>query len=99
MRHNYQIEIERLVASGVLGNSPDETERVTLAHRAKKGRPGFNTTPLSKQLARELQTRILTVAHDAKCHALTGKRRYCDCAPDIIDYETGMVLNRKEGQQ
>ena len=90
MKHNYQIEIERLVSRGVLGGADGQTQLVTLEHRAKRG--GFDTTALSERIARRLGARIIIVAHD-KCGAERGRR--CDCQPDIIDRETGEVLNRR----
>jgi hypothetical protein len=94
MKHNYELEIERLVMIGVLGGAGDKTEVLTLAHRAKRGRGGFDTTALSERIARRLQSRIIIVAHDDKCRAARGRR--CDCQPDIISRETGEVLNRRE---
>ena len=95
MKHNYQIEIERLASTGVLGAADGQTECVTLAHRTKRGRADFDSMALSERIARRLGgTRIIIVAHDDKCRALKGRR--CDCEPDIISRETGEVLNRRE---
>lgn len=95
MKHNYEIEIERLAARGVLGGDDGKTEVWTLAHRPKRqGKGGFDTTALSERIARRLQSRIIIVAHDEKCGA--GRGRRCNCQPDIISRETGEVLNRKD---
>jgi hypothetical protein len=93
-RHNYQIEIERLVSMGVLGAADSQTECVTLAHRTKRGRADFDSMALSERIARRLRSRIIIVAHDDKCRATRGRR--CDCDPDIICDRTGEVLNRRE---
>ena len=92
-KHNYEIEIERLVSMGVLGGANGQTQVVTLAHRTKRG-GGLDTTALSTRIARRLGTRIIIVAHDDKCRAARGRR--CDCDPDIICDKTGEVLNRKD---
>jgi len=95
MKHNYEIEIERLVSMGALGGADGQTQLVTLAHRAKRpGKSGFDTTALSERIARRLRSRIIIVAHDDKCGAARGRR--CNCEPDIISRETGEVLNRKD---
>jgi len=94
MKHNYEIEIERLVLTGALGGADGQTQLVTLAHRAKRGRGGFDTTALSERIARRLRSRIIIVAHDDRCGAARGRR--CNCDPDIISRETGEVLNRKD---
>jgi hypothetical protein len=89
--HNYQIEITRLVADGILGNS-SQTERIILTHRTKRFLGGFDTSEISITIARQLRTKIITVAHDDRCCAIKGG--YCNCSPDIIDQQSGKVLNR-----
>lgn len=89
--HNYKIEINRLVTAGILGKS-GQTQRITLTHRTKRGQDGLDTSSLSETIARELRTKIITVAHDDRCQAIKGG--YCNCLPDIIDQQSGKVLNR-----
>jgi len=94
MKHNYELEIERLASTGVLGGADGQTELVTLAHRTKRGRADFDSMALSERIARQLRSRIIIVAHDNTCRAIKGRR--CDCQPEIICGETGEVLNRRE---
>ena len=77
---------------GVLGGADGQTKVVIFVDRAQRTRrPRYNGS-LDAHSAPVRDAHHI-VAHDKKCGAERGRR--CDCQPDIIDRETGEVLNRR----
>jgi len=89
--HNCQIGITRLVFADILVDF-GKTESILVMHKTKRDPGGFDTSELTKTIAHKLRMKAIIVAHDDWCKAIESGN--CNCSPDIIDHQSGKVLNR-----